>query len=258
MTWISNNRDFLFSDRITEFKVFRKVDSGDEMEIVVPPIPIGNFQPGETWQYVDPAAPISGTVAYRVEIDFTDPTNLETLSTEAVILDRDGLPDKGELFYFDTLEFGDDDDPDLDKVKNVDEFAIMTNPNEFIDQDFDGLPDDWEVFHFGNRETYNGNDNPDMDLLTNAQEFALGLLPNVPDINVDAFDVSQEWNLLSIPAGVSNPTLTGLFENKFMGSSWRWQDGQFHVVGLEEPLNPTEGIWVYFLEAGTILFTINQ
>src|SRR5439155_204631 len=70
--------------------------------------------------------PASGT--YRIICRDTPGSNVGSYNLSLTILkvddsDNDGLPDSWEQQYFGDLRYGPDDDPDGDRLKNIDEFT---------------------------------------------------------------------------------------------------------------------------------------
>lgn len=57
--------------------------------------------------------------------------------------DGDGLPDSWEIQYFGHLDYGANDDPDLDEVVNIDEYDAGTDPTDSLSKP--RLPADNEV-----------------------------------------------------------------------------------------------------------------
>jgi PKD repeat protein len=88
--------------------------------------------------------------------------------------DNDGLPDNWEWQYFKSLNFDEDDDPDLDGYSNGLEYIAGTNPNDNSDfkqdSDTDGLDDDWEWKYF-QALSQGPQGDPDNDKATNLEEF---------------------------------------------------------------------------------------
>ena len=127
----------------------------------------------------------------------SNPTNL--LSTP-LDTDADGLPDEWEQTYLSSLNFGPDDDPDVDSFTNAQELAAGTHPNHAAsnpnDTDADGLPDAWETTHFGSLAQTPGND-PDGDFFTNLQEYQAGTNPN----NAESFPPGPQVRLIPIDDG---------------------------------------------------------
>lgn len=57
--------------------------------------------------------------------------------------DSDNMPDSWELYFFEHLNWGADDDPDYDGFVNIDDYLNSTYPND-ADTDDDGMYDGWE------------------------------------------------------------------------------------------------------------------
>ena len=57
--------------------------------------------------------------------------------------DGDGLPDPWEIQYFGHLNYGANDDPDLDNVVNIDEYNSSTDPTDPLSKP--RLPGDEQV-----------------------------------------------------------------------------------------------------------------
>lgn len=74
-------------------------------------------------------------------------------------------------------------DGDGDRINNLQEFVLGTNPASNVSNDLDSIPDDWEIFN--GLDTTPGQDDSQVDLepdgLTNASEFALASDPNLRD-----------------------------------------------------------------------------
>jgi hypothetical protein len=88
--------------------------------------------------------------------------------------DCDGLPNDWEMQCFGHLNWGCGDDPDGDRLTNLQEYLLGTDPNSYdIDSDDDSLPDWWELEHFGSL-SQGRNDDYDGDGFTNYQEYAAG------------------------------------------------------------------------------------
>jgi hypothetical protein len=124
--------------------------------------------------------------------------------------DSDDMNDHWEATY----EIDDpDDDPDLDQLKNKDEYALGTNPLSW-DTDGDGLSDGWEAYWnaqegdtFGKLNALNasttGSSDPsrddDGDGLSNEEESKRGTDPNNPDTDgdgiIDSLDPDPTGNL---------------------------------------------------------------
>ena len=95
------------------------------------------------------------------------------------------------------------DDFDGDKVSNIDEVTLGTNPLSAADTDANGLPDDWERFYFG----YIGvapNATAPGGGMTNLQHFQLGSNPNnappPPTITAGTATLDQNADTLLYPA----------------------------------------------------------
>ena len=68
-----------------------------------------------------------------------------------------------------------DVDFDHDKVSNLVETVLGTDPFAFADWDGDGMSDDWESLHgLDPHDPLDANDNPDGDALTNLEEYHNG------------------------------------------------------------------------------------
>jgi len=98
-------------------------------------------------------------------------------------MDNDGLSNKCEMQYFGTLEQGPNDDPDNDRLNNIAECTLGTNPALYVmDSDADDLPDWWEVDNFGYTLANHRNQDSDGDGVTNYVEFKLGANPAQKDL----------------------------------------------------------------------------
>lgn len=97
--------------------------------------------------------------------------------------DNDGLSNHCEMYYFNHLNWGPGDDPDIDILTNLDECTLGTDPNYTDkDNDDDGLEDWWEIKYFGLKDLAqlqaNGpDDDYDDDGITNGIEYRLRLDP---------------------------------------------------------------------------------
>jgi endoglucanase len=99
--------------------------------------------------------------------------------------DGDQLDDTWEeLHQMDPTYMNTNFDLDGDKLTNLQEFQIGTNPNSAHDHNQNGIPDDWETFY---KMVGGPDDDPDGDGLTNAEEFYYGTDPNVS--TVDQFGI---------------------------------------------------------------------
>jgi hypothetical protein len=101
-------------------------------------------------------------------------------------LDGDNLPDDWELAHFGNLDQVDDGDPDNDKLTNLQEYRLGTDPLVAdADTDNDGLPDALENALGTNPLVPDAGADPDNDGLTNLQESQLGTNPFNPDTDGD-------------------------------------------------------------------------
>ncbi len=101
----------------------------------------------------------------------------------ARIRDDDGLSNYCEMLYFGHLDYGPQDDPDIDWLDNQAECTLDTNPALYdMDNDDDGLADWWEVEFFGYTLETNPNEDSDGDGVLNYIEFKLGTNPVVIDL----------------------------------------------------------------------------
>ena len=255
-----DKRDYLFTDKIVEFRIFRSVDLPENQTLIntISGAVLDQFLDEPVWQDTDEDRISAEKIFYQVEIEFSDGVNRETISTEFAMLDQDSLSDPWELFHFGSLEFGDADDPDDDHLTNLQEFQKnVTSPNHTSDFDGDSLSDDWEIFYFDTLQ-FDANDNSDGDLLTNIQEFNALLDPSTANENTDIFEVVEGWNLLSIPARVARPaTVNSLFAGRYMGSSWTWKNGRFYAVKDDERLDTNIGYWIFITGNTPITFMLD-
>jgi hypothetical protein len=118
------------------------------------------------------------------------------------------------------------DDFDGDKVSNLDEVTLGTNPLAAADTDTDGLPDDWERFYFGHTGADPNATAPGQGM-TNLQHFELGSNPNnappPPTITPGTATLEQSAADLLYPADDSQLLLqNGNFSAPSLGSS-NWQ-----------------------------------
>jgi hypothetical protein len=101
-------------------------------------------------------------------------------------LDGDNLPDEWELAYFGNLDQVDAGDPDNDKLTNLQEYRLGTDPLVAdADTDNDGLPDALEIALGTNPLVPDAGADPDNDGLTNLQESQLDTNPLNPDTDGD-------------------------------------------------------------------------
>ena len=99
------------------------------------------------------------------------------------IRDNDGLSNRCEMLYFGHLDYGPQDDPDVDWLDNYAECNLATNPNlHDLDNDDDGLADWWEVKYFGYTLEHGYNADSDGDGVANYLEFKLGANPALNDL----------------------------------------------------------------------------
>jgi hypothetical protein len=96
--------------------------------------------------------------------------------------DADGLPDWWEYFFFHDLSSqGANGDPDRDRVTNLQEYILRTDPTvDTSDSDADNLPDWWEIQYFGNLNQ-NAQGDYDNDGISNELEYLTGTNPADPN-----------------------------------------------------------------------------
>ena len=119
--------------------------------------------------------------------------------------DEDGINDYWEVAH--TID-DPEDDPDLDQLKNLDEYILGTNPLDW-DTDGDGLSDGWEAYWnaqagstYGKLDALNTHTtgdpddlaDDDEDGLTNKEEQDLGTDPNNPDTDGDGINDNIDPN----------------------------------------------------------------
>ncbi len=85
-------------------------------------------------------------------------------------VDEDGLSDKWENRFFESLQYAASDDVDSDGLTNLQEFELGTYPQVW-DSDRDCLPDGWEDTNQLNPLFNDAKLDPDADGLSNHQEF---------------------------------------------------------------------------------------
>jgi hypothetical protein len=101
----------------------------------------------------------------------------------ARIRDDDGLSNHCEMLYFGHLNYGPQDDPDIDWLDNYAECTLATNPALYdMDNDDDGLADWWEIKYFGYTLETNPNEDSDGDGVLNYIEFKLRTNPVQKDL----------------------------------------------------------------------------
>ena len=99
------------------------------------------------------------------------------------IPDNDGLSNRCEMLYFGHLDYGPQDDPDIDWLDNYTECTLDTNPNLYdMDNDDDQMPDWWEVQYFGYTLANQPNEDADGDGVTNYVEWKLNANPTANDL----------------------------------------------------------------------------
>ena len=122
------------------------------------------------------------------------------------------------------------DDFDGDKVSNIEEVTLGTNPLSAADSDTDGLPDDWERFYFGHTGADPNATAPGQGM-TNLQHFELGSNPNnappPPTITAGTATLDQSAATLLYPADDSQLLIkNGNFSAPSLGSSnWKTYAG---------------------------------
>jgi len=86
--------------------------------------------------------------------------------------DGDGIPNYWEMTYFGHTNWVGSDDPDGDRLTNLQEYALGTNPGDGVmDNDGDELPDWWELTYFENLEIADCHGDADSDGIQNCIEF---------------------------------------------------------------------------------------
>jgi len=101
----------------------------------------------------------------------------------ARIRDDDGLSNHCEMSYFGHLNYGPQDDPDIDWLDNYAECTLDTNPTlHDMDNDDDGLADWWEVKFFGYTLENRPDEDADGDGVLNYIEFKLRTNPVEKDL----------------------------------------------------------------------------
>lgn len=123
--------------------------------------------------------------------------------------DNDKLPDAFEMYYFQNLDKGPNDDSDGDLTSNLKELLAGSNPADPAsspnDSDSDGLPDAWELSYFGNL-SQDGTGDPDGDYAYNSEELAAVTNPTLytsfPDADHDG--MSDGWETIFLPDPVAD------------------------------------------------------
>ena len=83
-------------------------------------------------------------------------------------------------------------DMDNDKVTNLQEYQINSDPNSNNDGDVDGMADDWETYH----DVDDPNADADNDNITNLEEFNIGTHPKLNDTDNDKVNDNEDPNPL--------------------------------------------------------------
>ena len=126
----------------------------------------------------------------------------------AQIPDKDGLPNRCEMPYFHHLNFGPGEDSDGDKLTNLEECTLGTNPNSADkDNDDDGMEDWWEIKYFGLGDMAylienNRDDDYDGDGIPNYIEYQLETDPNAkhPGLHYTYDDLGRISRIERIPS----------------------------------------------------------
>ena len=139
------------------------------------------------------------------------------------------MPDKWEFEIFGDLDSGPHDNLDGDRLKNIHELLLATNPN-VLNEKFDAL-DVRAGWNFISKYLYK--------------------------INGISFQEMQSRKIhqLLCPSTysdiVDNPTPSRLFGATFRGLIWYWQDGRYKILQPEDLLDYKLGYWVFFEEEQT-------
>lgn len=133
-------------------------------------------------------------------------------------IDEDGLSDKWEYRFFDSLQHAASDDVDSDGLTNLQEFELGTYPQTW-DSDRDCLPDGWESINLLNPQFFDSKQDPDADGLSNHQEF----------LGEDNIQINSS-SVCSNPKAVTNDTPNTEGEN--------WLNDKEASVNASDPQNP--------------------
>ncbi|MEO5915195.1 MAG: LamG domain-containing protein [Luteolibacter sp.] len=140
--------------------------------------------------------------------------------------DTDTLSDGWEYTFLGDLSSAAGDDPDGDLYTNAEEYALGTNPSQYLsspDSDADGLIDGWEAYYFfvsgESRATVlakqDGTGDPDGDGYTNEQEETAGTNPATAEkpTDLDADGLIDSWEMFYFndldEVASGNPDLDG-------------------------------------------------
>ncbi|MDN3682051.1 DUF1566 domain-containing protein [Vibrio tapetis subsp. quintayensis] len=133
-------------------------------------------------------------------------------------VDEDGLSDKWEKRFFESLQYAASDDVDSDGLTNLQEFELGTYPQAW-DSDRDCLPDGWESANQLNPLFNDSKRDPDADGLSNHQEF----------LGEDNIHINSS-SFCSNPKSVTSDTPNTEGRN--------WLNGNDASVNASDPQNP--------------------
>ena len=154
-----------------------------------------------------------GTISDRM---FTRMAEMSVAVSAAPDADRDGMPDEWEYWNgLDPLRNDAAEDPDFDKLVNLDEYRYGSSPGN-SDVDGDGLLDGDEVHDFGTNPLMADTDMGGVD---DGDEIARGTNPLDPGDDPGSRFALIPMSVVIPPAPVAYPLLNGDFESG--SSGWK-------------------------------------